>query len=274
MFDCQVKRFHEYKRQLLNILHAITLYNRIKAGRGDQVVPRTVVLAGKAAPGYCHAKLTIKLANAVGEVINHDPEVGGRLKLAFLANYGVALAEYIMPAAELSQQISTAGMEASGTGNMKFALNGALTIGTLDGANVEMLEEIGDENMFIFGLTAEQVEARKASGYNPWDCYHGHAELRTAIDKIASNVFCPHEPGLFQPLLTRLFEEGDPYLVLADFAAYVEYQDRVAGLYREPARWTRMSILNTARMGKFSADRTVREYAEQIWNAQPVPVTL
>ena len=274
MLDCQVKRFHDYKRQLLNILHAITLYNRIKAGREGDVVPRTVLLAGKAAPGYYHAKLTIKLANAVGQVVNNDPDAAGRLRVLFPANYGVALAEFIIPAAELSEQISTAGMEASGTGNMKFALNGALTIGTLDGANVEIREEVGQENIFIFGLTAEEVEARRASGYNPWDHYHGDEELRTALDQIANNVFSPGEPGLFQALLERLLYEGDPYMVLADYAAYVRCQQEVSRAYRDPQEWTRMSILNTAAMGKFSSDRTIREYAEQIWRARPVPVPL
>jgi starch phosphorylase len=273
LFDCQVKRIHDYKRQILNILHVITLYNRIRAGRED-VVPRTVLMAGKAAPGYLHAKLTIKLANAVAEVIDHDPAVAGRLKLAFLADYGVSLAEYIIPAAELSEQISTAGMEASGTGNMKFALNGALTIGTLDGANVEIREEVGDENIFIFGLTAEQVQARQAAGYNPWDCYYGHAELRAAVDQIANDAFSPRERGLFRPLLDRLLHEGDPYMVLADYAAYVECQEHVSQVYRDGRLWARKSILNTANMGKFSSDRTIREYAEEIWNVRPLPVTL
>jgi starch phosphorylase len=273
LFDCQAKRFHDYKRQLLNILHVITLYNRIKAGK-DDAVPRTVLLAGKAAPGYYHAKLTIKLANAVGEVIDNDPAVAGRLKLAFLADYGVSLAEYVLPAAELSEQISTAGMEASGTGNMKFALNGAVTIGTLDGANVEIREEVGDENMFIFGLAAEEVEARKASGYSPWDCYRGDTELQAVLDQIANNAFSPDEPGLFQPLLDRLLHEGDPYMVLADYASYVQCQEQVSQTYRDWRRWTRMSILNTANVGKFSSDRTIREYAEQIWQVHAVPVSL
>ncbi len=272
MFDCQVKRIHEYKRQLMNILHAITLYNRIKTGRGDEVVPRTVLLAGKAAPGYYQAKLIIRLACAVANVVNNDPQARGRLNVAFLANYRVSLAEYIMPAAELSQQISTAGMEASGTGNMKFALNGALTIGTLDGSNVEMLEEIGEENIFIFGLTTEQVEARRASGHNPRDYYESNQELRTVLDQIRDNLFSPNEPGLFQPLVDALLRHGDYYMVLADFAAYLQCQDRVSDAYRDQKEWNRMSILNTANMGKFSSDRTIREYAEQIWNVKPVPV--
>jgi starch phosphorylase len=274
MFDCQVKRIHEYKRQVLNILHVITLWNRIKAGHSREFVPRTVLLAGKSAPGYYLAKLTIKLAGAVGDVVNNDPASSKLLKLAFLENYGVSLAERIMPAAELSQQISTAGMEASGTGNMKFALNGALTIGTLDGANIEIMEEVGDENIFIFGLTAEQIEEHRRAGYNPWDYYHGNDELRTALDQIAGNVFSPREPELFRPLVDRLLRDGDPYMVLADYAAYVQCQERVTQAYRDQAKWTRMSILNTANMGKFSSDRTIREYAEQIWNVHPVPVAL
>jgi len=274
LFDCQVKRFHDYKRQLLNILSVITFYNRIKAGTAGDFVPRTVILGGKAAPGYLHAKLTIRLANAVGRVLREDPDLEGRLQLAFLPNYGVALAEFIMPAAELSQQISTAGMEASGTGNMKFALNGALTIGTLDGANIEIREEVGEENIFIFGLTAEEIAVRRAAGYNSWDYYQSDGELRTALDQIRDNRFSPREPGIFQPLLDRLLNEGDPYMLLADYAAYLQCQELVSQVYRDPARWSRMSILNTANMGKFSSDRTIREYAEQIWNVPPVPVTL
>jgi starch phosphorylase len=274
MMCCQVKRFHEYKRQLLNILHVIALYNRIKAKDADESVPRTVLLAGKAAPAYHHAKLTIKLANAVARRVNSDPAVAERLKVVFLADYGVSLAERIIPAAELSEQISTAGMEASGTGNMKFALNGALTIGTLDGANVEIEQEVGAENIFIFGLTADQVEAHKASGYDPWDCYHGEPELRTALDQIASNFFSPAEPGLFKPLLDRLLKEGDPFMVLADFGAYLRCQERVSQTYRDQSCWTRASILNTANTGKFSSDRTIREYASEIWKIHPVHVKL
>ncbi len=274
MFDCQVKRIHEYKRQLLNILHVITLYNRIISDNCDGFVPRTVLLAGKAAPGYHQAKMIIRLANAVAEVVNNDPDVAGRLKIAFLENYGVALAEFIMPAAELSQQISTAGMEASGTGNMKFALSGALTIGTLDGANVEIREEVGNENIFIFGLTTEQVEERRASGHNPWEYYEGNPELWTALDQIRDNVFSPNTPGLFQPLVDSLLHHGDYYMVLADYSSYVGCQDRVNQTYNDWRRWTRMSILNTANTGKFSSDRTINEYAEQIWRVRPMPVQL
>ena len=274
LLACQVKRFHEYKRQLLNILHAISLYNRIKSGRDHGSPPRTVLLAGKAAPGYHHAKLIIKLANAVAELVDSDPDVAGRLKVVFLADYGVSLAEHIIPAADLSEQISTAGMEASGTGNMKFALNGALTIGTLDGANVEIRQEVGGENIFIFGLTADEVEARRASGYDPWECYHGEPELRTALDQIADGLFSPGDPGLFQALLDRLLHEGDPFMVLADYASYLHCQEQVNQAYRDERLWTRMSILNTANTGKFSSDRTIREYAEGIWKARPVRVKL
>jgi starch phosphorylase len=274
MFDCQVKRFHDYKRQLLNLLHVITLYNRLKAGNKKNFVPRTMILAGKAAPGYLHAKLTIKLTNAIGDLINNDPETKDRLQVVFLPNYGVALAEYIIPAAELSEQISTAGMEASGTGNMKFALNGALTIGTLDGANIEIREEVGVDNIFIFGLTAEQVEQRQAEGYNPWEHYHGNPELRKAIDQITNDFFNPDEPNLFQPLVDRLLHEGDPYMVLADFESYVTCQEAVSRMYLDEAAWARMSILNTANMGKFSSDRTIREYVRDIWKCHPVHVSL
>ena len=274
LLDCQVKRFHEYKRQLLNILHTITLYNRIKEGRDDGAVPRTVLLAGKAAPGYLHAKLTIKLANGVADVIDADPAMAGRLKMVFLADYGVSLAEYIIPAAELSEQISTVGMEASGTGNMKFALNGALTIGTLDGANVEIAEEVGEENIFIFGLTAQEAEARRSSGYDPWDCYRREPELRTAIEQIADGLFSPDEPRLYQPLLDSLLRDGDPFMVFADYSSYLRCQERVGRIYRDEERWTRMSILNTANTGKFSSDRTIREYTEEIWGVRPVHVKL
>jgi starch phosphorylase len=218
--------------------------------------------------------MTIKLANAIGDVVNHDPDIGDRLKVVVPENYCVGLAEFIIPATELSEQISTAGMEASGTGNMKFSLNGALTIGTLDGANIEIREEVGEENFFLFGLTAEEVEARKAAGYSPRDHYHGNEELRTAIDQISGGFFSPTEPGLFRCLTDRLLNEGDPYMVLADYESYLECQERVSRAYLDQAQWTRMSILNTARMGKFSSDRTIRQYAQEIWNVHPVPVSL
>lgn len=273
LFDVQVKRLHEYKRQTLNLLHAIILYNRIKSGAEPDPVPRTILLGGKAAPGYMLAKLCTKLTVAVGDVINHDPDVRGRLKVAFLENYRVSLAERVIPAADLSEQISTAGMEASGTGNMKFALNGALTIGTLDGANVEIKDQVGPDNIFIFGLTADEVHNLKSRGYDPRNRYLTVPELRTAIDQIAQNHFSRQEPGVFQMLVHRLLDEGDPFLNLADFTAYVECQQRVSAAYRDQERWTRMSILNTASMGVFSSDRTIHDYARDIWNVQPVPVT-
>jgi glycogen phosphorylase len=272
MFDCQVKRIHEYKRQVLNALHAIALYNRIKANPKRTYVPRTIFVGGKAAPGYYTAKMIIKLFGAIGAVVNRDPDIGDRLKVVFLGNYGVSLAEKIIPAAELSEQISTAGMEASGTGNMKFALNGAVTIGTLDGANIEIMQEVGEENIFIFGLKVEEIAAMKAGGYDPWEYYGANAELRKAIDMIGSGFFSPGSPDLFKPITESLLHSGDPYMVLADFAAYLACQDRVAKAYLDRPRWNRMSILNCARMGRFSSDRSIREYASGIWGVDPVPI--
>ncbi len=272
LFDVQAKRIHEYKRQLLNVLHVITLYNRIKANRSQDIAPRTVLFAGKAAPAYHQAKRIIKLINAVAEVVNNDPEVQGRLRVAFLPNYCVSQAEKIIPAVDLSEQISTAGMEASGTGNMKMALNGALTIGTLDGANVEIMEEVGAENIFIFGLTAEQVRNTRAAGYDPVRVYESDPELRQVLDMIASDCFCPDEPGLFLPVFNSLLHQGahsDHYLILADYRPYISAQEAVNRLYLDPAEWTKRSILNTARMGKFSSDRAVLEYAADIWKVQP-----
>ncbi len=272
LFDVQAKRIHEYKRQLLNVLHVITLYNRIKANRSQDIAPRTVLFAGKAAPAYHQAKRIIKLINAVAEVVNNDPEVQGRLRVAFLPNYCVSQAEKIIPAVDLSEQISTAGMEASGTGNMKMALNGALTIGTLDGANVEIMEEVGAENIFIFGLTAEQVRNTRAAGYDPVRIYESDPELRQVLDMIASDCFCPDEPGLFLPVFNSLLHQGahsDHYLILADYRPYISAQEAVNRLYLDPAEWTKRSILNTARMGKFSSDRAVLEYAADIWKVQP-----
>jgi len=274
MFDCQVKRIHEYKRQLLNALNAITLYNRIRANPGGNFVPRTILFGGKAAPGYYTAKLIIKLVNAIGDFVNRDADVGDRLKVVFLENYGVSLAEKIIPAAELSEQLSTAGLEASGTGNMKFALNGALTIGTLDGANIEIMEEVGRENIFIFGLDVEEIQAMKASGYDPWQHYHDNPELKQAIDMIDSGFFCPSTPDLFRPLMNSLLHTGDPYMVLADYADYIACQERVAATYRDRAAWTRMSILNCARMGKFSSDRSIQDYARDIWQVGSVPIEM
>jgi glycogen phosphorylase len=273
MFDVQVKRLHEYKRQHLNVLHIITLYNRIKHDGDTEMVPRTFIFGGKAAPGYFMAKLIIKLINSVGEVLNSDPEVGDRLKVVFLPNYNVKQAQWIYPAADLSEQISTAGYEASGTSNMKFALNGALTIGTLDGANIEIRQAVGEENFFLFGLTVEEVRGKRATGYHPWDYYQSNPHLREAIDQINSGRFSQGDTNLFKPLVDSLMKY-DPYLVFADYQAYVDCQERVSGAYRDKEKWTRMSILNTARMGKFSSDRAIQEYCEKIWNAKPIKVQL
>ncbi len=273
IFDVQVKRLHEYKRQHLNVLHIITLYNRIKHDRAAEIVPRTFIFGGKAAPGYFMAKLIIKLINSVGEVLNNDPDVGDRLKVVFLPNYNVKQAQWIYPAGDLSEQISTAGYEASGTSNMKFALNGALTIGTLDGANIEIRQAVGEDNFFLFGLTAEEVRAKRAAGYHPWDYYESNPNLREAIDQINSGHFSRGDTSLFKPLVDSLMKY-DPYLVFADYQAYVQIQEQISQAYKDGANWTRMSIRNTARMGKFSSDRAIREYCEKIWNAKPVKVEL
>jgi len=268
LFDVQAKRIHEYKRQHLNVLHCVTLYNRLKrTKRTREITPRTVLVAGKAAPGYFMAKLIIKLINSVGEAIERDPDTRERLKVVFVPDFNVQNAQRIYPAADLSEQISTAGKEASGTGNMKMALNGALTIGTLDGANVEIREQVGAENFFLFGLTAEQVAARVREGYQPRAIYESNAELREALDQIASGEFSPEQPDLFQPLVDSLLG-NDPFLVLADYQAYVECQERVGKAYGNPGEWTRMCILNVARMGYFSSDRSIRDYCRDIWNVQ------
>ena len=270
LFDVQVKRIHEYKRQLLNVLHVITRYQRILANPDAQWVPRVVVFAGKAASAYHQAKLIIKLINDVATTINNDPRVGGRLKVVFIPNYSVSLAEVIIPAADLSEQISTAGTEASGTGNMKFALNGALTIGTLDGANVEMREHVGEENFFIFGNTTPQVAEIRAKGYQPRTYYETNTELRATLDAIRNGVFSPSEPARFQAIFDTLVNWGDHYLLLADYEDYVATQDRVDELYRNAEEWTRRAVLNIAGMGAFSSDRTIAEYAHDIWHSRPV----
>ncbi len=274
LFDAQIKRLHEYKRQLLNVLSTIARYHRIKDNPAGDYVPRTVIFAGKAAPGYFLAKRLIKLINNLGDVVNKDPDVGDRLKVVFLPNYTVSLAEKIIPATDVSEQISTAGYEASGTGNMKFALNGALTVGTLDGANVEMAEEIGEENMFIFGLSAPEVTALKQQGYDPRAYYEADLELRRAIDAIAGDRFSAKEKGIFEPIVDSLLRDGDTYCILADFRSYLQASERVDALYRDRDAWARKAIINIARVGKFSADRSIREYAENIWRIQPIQLDL
>jgi starch phosphorylase len=236
-------------------------------------VPRTFIFGGKAAPGYHLAKLMIKLITSVGDVINRDPDMRGRLKLVFLPNFNVTNGQHVYPAADLSEQISTAGKEASGTGNMKFCMNGALTIGTLDGANIELREEIGAENFFLFGLSADEVLALKSRGYRPMDYYAADPHLREVIDLLRGGFFTRGDTALLQPLLDNLMQH-DPYMLFADFASYVECQDKVSAAYRDPEHWTRMAILNTARSGKFSSDRSIREYSAAIWRVEPVPITL
>lgn len=268
IFDIQVKRIHEYKRQLMAALHAVVLYNRIKADPKGKHTARTVLFAGKAAPGYAMAKKHIKLISAIGDKVNHDPDVGDNLKVIFLHNYSVSLAERMIPAANLSEQISTAGMEASGTGNMKFALNGALTIGTYDGANIEISEEVGKENIMIFGNTVEKVEALRASGYNPLEFYNANAELKKAIDQIKDGFFSPDDHGLFHDVVKSLLYEGDFFMVLADFEKYLKAQADIEQWYNTPELWNKKAILNTARIGKLSSDRTIEEYAQEIWHAE------
>jgi starch phosphorylase len=272
LFDVQVKRIHEYKRQHLNVLHIITLFNRIKRDPQAEVTPRTFIFGGKAAPGYAMAKLIIKLITSVGEVVNNDSDVAGRLKVVFFPDFNVTNGQMIYPAADLSEQISTAGKEASGTGNMKFSLNGALTIGTLDGANVEILEEVGAENFFLFGLSAQEVQALKSQGYNPLSWYKNNNALREAIDQIADGVFSRGYRSLFQPLVDQLLSRDD-YLLLADYQSYIDCQDRIGATFRDQECWTKMSILNVARMGKFSSDRSIRDYCEMIWHAKEIPGT-
>jgi starch phosphorylase len=273
LFDVQVKRIHEYKRQLLNALHVITLYNRIKQNPEADIVPRTVIFAGKAAPGYKMAKLIIKLITSIGDVVNNDSDVNKKLKVVFFPNYNVTNAQKIYPAADLSEQISTSGKEASGTGNMKLSLNGALTIGTLDGANVEIRECVGEENFFLFGLTADEVENTKANGYDPYDYYKNNPELKLAIDQINEGYFSHLDPDTFKGLVRSLMFD-DQYLILADYQAYVDAQEKVAETFKNKSKWAEMSILNVARMGKFSSDRSIRDYCKEIWKVEPVPVKL
>ncbi|MBE9110359.1 glycogen/starch/alpha-glucan phosphorylase [Nodosilinea sp. LEGE 07298] len=273
LFDIQVKRIHEYKRQHLNVLHIITLYERLKQNPNLDITPRTFIFGGKAAPGYHMAKLMIKFITAVGDVVNNDSAIGDRLKVVFLPDYNVTFGQRVYPAADLSEQISTAGKEASGTGNMKFSMNGALTIGTLDGANVEIRQQVGDENFFLFGLTTDEVTALKASGYNPWDYYTSNPQLKEVIDLVNCGFFAQGNPELFKPLTDNLLH-SDPYLLLADYQAYINAQDQVGTAYQDQENWSRMSILNAVRMGKFSSDRSIRDYCNDIWKVSPVPVEL
>ncbi|MGQ0697848.1 MAG: glycogen/starch/alpha-glucan phosphorylase [Panacagrimonas sp.] len=271
MFDVQVKRLHEYKRQHLAALHIVTLYQRLKANPNLDVVPRTFIFGGKAAPGYWMAKLVIRLITAIGDVVNHDRAVRDKLRVVFLPDFSVGVGQRVYPAADLSEQISTAGKEASGTGNMKFQMNGALTIGTMDGANIEIREQVGAENFFLFGMTAQKVYELRASGYRPRDCYESDAELRAAIDLIRSGHFTHGDGAVFAPLIDALTNH-DPYFVFADFRSYADCQAEVGEVFRDSERWTRMSILNTARSGLFSSDRSIREYCRDIWKVEPMPV--
>jgi starch phosphorylase len=271
LFDVQVKRIHEYKRQHLAVLHILTLYLRLRQNPDADVPARTFIFGGKAAPGYFMAKRIIKLITATGDLVNANPAVRDRLKVVFFPDFNVKNAHFVYPAANLSEQISTAGKEASGTGNMKFSLNGALTIGTLDGANVEIREEVGPENFFLFGLTASEVTDLKSRGYRPRDYYEQNATLREVIDFIGSGELGKGDAELFRPIVENLLNH-DPFLLFADYQAYIDAQDRVSALWRDPQAWTRQSILNSARMGKFSSDRSIRDYCERVWKVEPAMV--
>jgi starch phosphorylase len=271
MFDVQAKRMHEYKRQHLNLLYIITLYARLLRDPKTTIPPRTFIFGGKAAPGYFIAKMIIRLINSVGRVVNHDARVKERIKVVFFPNFNVKTGQTVYAGADLSEQISTAGKEASGTGNMKFALNGALTIGTLDGANVEIREEVGADNFFLFGLTAPEVAQRRAQGYRPAEELARDAELREAIEMIAGGAFSDGDRGAFEPIVRSLVDH-DEYLLFADYRSYVDCQQRASDAYADAECWTRMSILNVARMGRFSSDRAIREYCEDIWKVEPALV--
>ena len=270
IFDCQVKRLHEYKRQLMNIMHVMHLYNLLKEHPEMDIVPRTFIFGAKAAAGYDTAKLTIKLINAVADRVNNDPAINGRVKVVFIEDYRVSNAELIFAAADVSEQISTASKEASGTGNMKFMLNGAVTIGTMDGANVEIVEEVGEENAFIFGMSAEQVmEYEKNKNYHPADLYNSHDDIRRVMTQMINGFYCPENPDLFRPLYDTLMQK-DMYFILADFESYKEAQKRVEAAYRDEKRWARMAMMQTAHCGKFSSDRTIEEYVHDIWHLEKV----
>jgi glycogen phosphorylase len=271
LFDIQIKRIHEYKRQLLNVMHIIHEYLCLVEDHQVPTVPRTYIFAGKAAPGYWAAKQIIKLINNVGQVVNNDPRVRGQMKVVFIPDYRVSLAEKIIPAADLSEQISTAGKEASGTGNMKFAMNGALTIGTLDGANIEIMEEVGKENIFIFGLNAEEIrQMREEFSYHPREYYQNFAHLKRVIDALHSDLFCPYEPGLFGWIYQAILDYGDEYFHLADLPSYLDTQEEAGQEFKNRGFWARKAILNVARIGKFSSDRTVKEYAREIWHIKSI----
>ncbi|CCQ75051.1 glycogen/starch/alpha-glucan phosphorylase [Magnetospira sp. QH-2] len=273
LFDTQVKRMHEYKRQLLNLLHVVTLYNRMRKDPNGHHQARTVILGGKAAPSYYMAKQIIRLANDIADIVNHDRSIGGKLKVVFVPNYSVTAAQIIIPGSDLSEQISTAGTEASGTGNMKFALNGALTIGTLDGANIEIREEVGEDNIFIFGMTTQEVEDRKRSGYDTWQYYNNNPELKAVLDMISSGYFSPEDTHRYKDVVDALLWGGDPYMLLADYESYIEAQGEVEKVFADQEEWTRRAILNVAHMGKFSSDRTIHSYASEIWNIEPLKVS-
>jgi starch phosphorylase len=271
LFDIQIKRIHEYKRQLLNVMHIIHEYLCLVEDYQVPAVPRTYIFAGKAAPGYWAAKQIIKLINNVGQVVNNDPRVQGQMKVVFIPDYRVSLAERIIPAADLSEQVSTAGKEASGTGNMKFAMNGALTIGTLDGANIEIMEEVGKENIFIFGLTAQEIrQMREEFSYHPREYYQGSPHLKRVMDALQEDRFCPYEPGLFGWIYQAILDYGDEYFHLADLPSYLETHEEAGQQFKNRGAWARKAILNVARIGKFSSDRTVQEYAREIWHIESV----
>ncbi len=272
LFDVQIKRIHEYKRQLLNALQVVVWYNRLRANPGLNVPPRTVLFAGKAAPAYHLAKVIIKLITSIGRIVNADSAVRGKLRIEFLPNYSCTLAEHLIPASDVSEQISTAGYEASGTSNMKFMMNGALTVGTRDGANIEIAEEAGEENAFMFGLTADQVLSTRG-WYSPRWHYDNESETREAMDLIFDNYFSPDEPGIFETIRDTLLTKGDHYLHLADLSAYVETQARIATAYQDQQGWAEKVVHNIARSGKFSSDRTIAEYASEIWKVQPLPIS-